>query len=90
MNTLGWYQGLAGGAIDCSSRVVGGAVGCTTCSNARVDGIVEDVPTSTLATTLGGIVREGVDWWGGMEGKGHVFQGIHMAYMVGKRNLVER
>ena len=64
MNTTGWSWGLAGGAINCSSRVAGGAVGYTTCSNARVDGIVEDVATSMLATTLGGTVGEGVDWSG--------------------------
>ena len=23
--------------------------------------------------------------WGGMHGKGHVWKGLHMAYMVGKR-----
>ena len=36
--------------------------------------------------------RKGMDrmGWGGMQGKGHVFQGIHLAYMVGKRKLVER
>ena len=75
MNTTGWYWGLAGGAIYCSlgvasgaiyysSGVEGGVVGCTTYSDARVDGIVEDVATSMLATTLGGTVGEGVDWSG--------------------------
>ena len=39
-------------------------MGWTTYSNARVDGIVEDVATLTLATKLGGTVREGVDWSG--------------------------
>ena len=36
--------------------------------------------------------RKGMDgtWWGGMEGKGHVCQGIHLAYMVGKRHSMER
>ena len=39
---------------------------------------------------LGGSVvvggRQGMDgtWWGGMQGKGHVFQGIHLEYMVEK------
>ena len=34
-------------------------MGWTTCSNARVDGKAEDVATSTLATELGGTVRDG-------------------------------
>ena len=55
---------MAGGAIDWSSGVAGGAVGWKTCSDARVDGIVEDVATLMLATTLGGIVGEGMDWSG--------------------------
>ena len=62
MNTIGWSWGLAGGAIDYSLGVIGGVVGCTTCFDARVDGIAEDVATSMLATTLGGTVGEGVDW----------------------------
>ena len=37
-------------------------MGWKTYSNARVDGIVEDVATSNLDTKLGGIVREGLDW----------------------------
>ena len=61
VNTPGWSWGLEGGAIDYSSRVVGGAVGCITYSDARVDGIAEDVATSMLATTLGGTVGEGMD-----------------------------
>ena len=64
VNTTGWSWGLAGGAIDWSSEVASGAVGCTTCSDSRVDGIVEDVATSMLATTLGGTEGEGVDWIG--------------------------
>ena len=64
MNTIGWSWGLTGGAINWSSGVAGGAVGCTTCSDARVDGTVEDVATSMLATTLGGTVGEGMDWSG--------------------------
>ena len=64
VNTTGWSSGLTGGAINWSSGVAGGAVGYTTCSDARVDGIVEDVATSMLATTLGGIVGKGVDWSG--------------------------
>ena len=35
-------------------------MGWTTCSDSRVDAIAEDVATSTLATTLGGTVGEGV------------------------------
>ena len=62
VNTTGWSWGLAGGAIDWSSWVAGGVVGCTTCSDARVDGIVEDVATSMLTTKLGGTVGEGMDW----------------------------
>ena len=61
VNTPGWSWGLEGGAIDYSSGVAGGAVGCTTRSDARVYGIVEDVATSMLDTTLGGTVGEGVD-----------------------------
>ena len=61
VNTIGWSRGLVGGAIGWSSGVAGGAVGCTTCSDARVDGIVKDVATSTLAITLWGTVGEGVD-----------------------------
>ena len=61
MNTPGWSWGLAGGVIDCSSEVAGGAVGCTTYSDSRVDVIVKDVSTSMLDTTLGGTVGEGVD-----------------------------
>ena len=61
MNTTGWSWGLAGGAIGWSSGVAGGVVGCTTYFDARVDGIAEEVSTSTLATTLGGMVGEGVD-----------------------------
>ena len=61
MNTTGWSWGLVGGAIDCSSGVAGGAAGCTTCSDVRVDGIAEDVATLMLATTLGGTMEEGVD-----------------------------
>ena len=35
--------------------------------------------------------RKGMDGmgWGGMQGKGHVFQGLHLAYMVGKRKPME-
>ena len=61
MNTIGWSWGLAGGAIACSSGVASGVVGYTTCSDARVDGIEEDVATSMFSTTLGGTVGEGVD-----------------------------
>ena len=61
MNTPGWSWGLVGRAINCSSGVAGGAVGCTTCYDSRVDGIVEDVSTSMLDTNIGGTVREGVD-----------------------------
>ena len=61
VNTPCWSWGLVGGAIDCSLGVAGGAVGCTTCSDSRVDGIAEDVSTSMLDTTLGGTVGEGVD-----------------------------
>ena len=64
VNTPGWSWGLAGGAIDCSSGVASGAVGCTTYYDARVDGIVEDVATQIFLTTLGGTVGEGVDWSG--------------------------
>ena len=75
MNTTGWSWGLVGGAIGQSSGVAGGAVGWsfgvgggavgqTTYFDARVDGIVEDVATSTLATKLEGMVGEGVDWSG--------------------------
>ena len=39
-------------------------MGWTTCSDARVDGIAEDVATLTLDTTLGGTVGEGMDWSG--------------------------
>ena len=36
--------------------------------------------------------RQGMDEmrWGGMQGKGHVCQGLHLAYMVGKRQSMER
>ena len=34
-------------------------MGWTTCSDARVDGIAEDVATSTLATQQGGMMTEG-------------------------------
>ena len=61
MNTTGWSWGMASGAIDCSSGVAGGAVGYTTYSDARVDGIAHDVATLMLATTLGGTVGEGLD-----------------------------
>ena len=64
VNTIGWSWGMVRGEINCSSRVAGGVVGCTTCFDARVDGIAEDVATSILATTLGGTVGEGVDWSG--------------------------
>ena len=64
VNTTGWSWGMVGGAISWSLGVAGGAVHCTTCSDARVDGIVEDVATSMLATTLGGTMGEGVDWSG--------------------------
>ena len=56
VNTKGWYWGLEGGAIGWSSGVAGRSVGYTTCSNVRVDGIVENVATSMLATTLGGML----------------------------------
>ena len=39
-------------------------MGWKTCSNARVDGLVEDVATSTLDEKLGGVVGEGVYWSG--------------------------
>ena len=52
---------MAGGAVDWSLRVAGGAMGSTTCSDARVDGIAEDVATSMLDTTPGGTMGEGVD-----------------------------
>ena len=64
MNTTGWSSGVAGGLVGWSSGVEGGAVGWTTCSDARVDGIVEDVATSMLSKKLGGMVREGMDWSG--------------------------
>ena len=64
MNTIGLSWGLAGGVIDFSTGVARGAVGCTTYSDARLDGIAEDVATSMLATTLGGTVGEGMDWSG--------------------------
>ena len=64
MKTTGWSWGKAGGAIDWSSGVACGVVGWTTFFNSRVDGIVEDVATLTLATKLGGMVREGMDWSG--------------------------
>ena len=64
VNTTGWSWGLVGGAISWSSGVASGAVGWTTCSDARLDGIEEDVAMSTLATKLGGMVGEGVDWSG--------------------------
>ena len=51
-------------AIDWSLGVAHGVVGWTTFYDDRVDGIVEDVATSTLATTLGGMVGEGMDWSG--------------------------
>ena len=36
--------------------------------------------------------RKGMDGtgWGGMQGKELVCQGIHLAYMVGKRHSMER
>ena len=55
MNTTGCSWGLASGAINYSSGVAGGAVGYTNCSDAMVDGITEDLATSILATTLGGM-----------------------------------
>ena len=61
VNITSWSWGLAGGATGWSSGVEGGAVGCSTCSDAKEDGIVEDVTTSMLATTLGGTVGEGED-----------------------------
>ena len=61
LNTTGWSSGLVGGAVVWSSGVAGGAMGWTTCSDARVDGIAEDVATSTLATILGGTLGEGMD-----------------------------
>ena len=64
MNTIGCSWGLAGGAIDWSSGVAGGAVGWTTCSDARVDGIGEDVATLMLDKKIGGMVREGMEWSG--------------------------
>ena len=64
MNTIGCSWGLVGGAVGWSLGVVGGAVGWTSCYDARVDGIVEDVATLMLATTIGGTVGEGVDWSG--------------------------
>ena len=39
-------------------------MGCTTCSDARVDGIEKGIATSTLDTKLGVMVREGMDWSG--------------------------
>ena len=64
VNTTGWSWGMEGGAISWSSGVAGEALGCTTCSDARVDGIAEDVTTSMLSTTLGGMMGEGMDWSG--------------------------
>ena len=61
---IDWSLGVAGGAVKWSSWVAGGAVGWTTCSDARVDGIVDDVAKSKLDTTLRGMVREGMDWSG--------------------------
>ena len=55
---------MVGGAIDWSSGVAGREVGEATYFDSWVDGIAEDVATSTLATKLGGTVREGVDWSG--------------------------
>ena len=36
--------------------------------------------------------RQGMDGtgWGGMHGKGHVCHGLHLTYMVGKGQSVER
>lgn len=59
MNTTNWSLGLADGAV-----------GWTTCSDARVDGIGEDVATSMVATPLrgtveeGGVAKGGMDWGG--------------------------
>ena len=64
MNTTGWSLRLENGEIGWSSGVASGVVGWKTCSDARVDDIAEDVATSTLATTLGGMVGEGVYWSG--------------------------
>ena len=52
---------MVGGVIGWSLGVESGVVGCTTYSDARVDGIAEDVATLMLATTLGGTVGEGMD-----------------------------
>ena len=61
MNTTRWSWGLAGGAVGWSSGVAGAAMCWTTCYNARVDAIEEDVAASNLATKLVGTMREGMD-----------------------------
>ena len=61
---IDWSSGVEGGAVTWSSGTASGAVGWTTYSDSRVDGTAEDVATLTLATKLGGTVREGVEWSG--------------------------